>query len=223
VLRGAVDRPRGRPPHEEGEQSMSEVHVEGGAGQPLGARRVPARSRRAGLARVAALLVLSVLLAACGAADARQGGHQPPRDGVAGLQLSGSFQGRQIALSDGAPTLLVGSSCMRRIGLDTGLCFGSRDIDATPVTIAFLNPGVVAQGTTVPVGPGDCRTPEGCADVRDVAVIEVQVGDRRQRARSGEITFGQIVPGSRYAGRMTLGFRAGQIGGTFDVVPRPEE
>jgi hypothetical protein len=126
-------------------------------------------------------------------------------------------------LSDGAPTLLVGNACVRRIGLDAGLCFGSRDIDATPVTVVFLNPAVVRQGTTIAVGRGDCRTAEECAAVTDVAIVEVQVGDRRQRAESGELSFREIVPGSRYVGTMTLGFREGQLSGTFDVVPRPEE
>jgi hypothetical protein len=102
------------------------------------------------------------------------------------------------------------------------LCFGSRDIDGTPLVVAFLNPGVIAQGATVPVGPGDCRSVEDCRSETDVAIVEVLAGGERQRAQSGRIDLRQVVPGSRYVGTATLTFRSGTLGATFDVVPRPE-
>jgi hypothetical protein len=170
------------------------------------------------------VVALVVALAGCGAAtESRQGGHQAPRDGRAGLQLSGTFSGRQVALSDGAPTLLVGSTCQQQIGLAARLCFGSRDIDGSAVVVSFLNPDVVRQGASLPVASGGCRTAEACADVTDVAVVEVQVDGQRQRASSGQLDVQQVVPGSRYVGTVTLGFREGSLGGTFDVVPRPAE
>jgi hypothetical protein len=171
---------------------------------------------------LAALAALALAVAGCGAATERQGGHQPPRDGIAGLQLTGTFAGRQVALSDGAPNLLVGGACARRLGLAADLCFGSRNIDGTQVAVVFLNPGVLQPGATLPVARGGCRTVEECAEVTDAAVVEVQVGDRRQRAEGGQLSLRQVVPGSRYVGGMTLELRAGRLSGSFDVVPRPD-
>jgi hypothetical protein len=81
---------------------------------------------------------------------------------------------------------------------------------------------VVQPGVTVPVGRGDCRTAQECAEVTDVAVLDVQVGQQRQRAEAGELRLREVIPARRYAGSMTLSFQRGQLGGTFDVVPRPE-
>lgn len=174
-----------------------------------------------GLAMRAAVAVALSLAAGCGAGGS-QAGHLPPRDGQAGLQLSGSFGGRQLAISDGAPDLLQGAGCARRLGIAVELCFTSRDIDGNGVTVSFLNATVLQAGATLPVGTGDCRSLEECAAVTDVAVVELQVGDQRQRARSGRLAMGAVEAGERYAGTATLGFRDGRLGGVFDVVPRPE-
>lgn len=175
-----------------------------------------------GVPRAAVAVVLLVLLSACAQGGGREGGHEAPRDGQAGLQLTGSFAGRQLALSDGAPTLLAGGTCQQRIGLAADLCFASRDIDGTGVIVSFLNPEVLQPGATLPVGQGACRTLEQCAQVTEVAVIEVQVGGQRQRASSGRLSLGAVTPGQRYVGTATLGFRRGELSGSFDIVPRPE-
>jgi hypothetical protein len=166
------------------------------------------------------LALLAVALTACGQGDPGSGGPQPPRDGRAGVQLSGQFAGSQIAASDGSPDLLVGT-CVHRAGMPAELCFAVRGIDGTPVVLGFLNPDVLEPGTTVTVSR-DCRAPEECAAVTDVAIVDVQVGDRRQRAESGSVTIERLEPGRRYVGAFNLGFRDGRITGSFDVVPRPK-
>jgi hypothetical protein len=176
-------------------------------------RRAPSR------AVLAAALLL--LLTACGPGGGAVGGPEPPRDGRAGVQLSGTFAGRQVAASDGSPDLLI-ERCAQRIGLDAPVCFAARDIDGTPLTIALLNPDVLEPGTTVSV-TGECRSPEECGAVTGAAVIDVQVGDRRQRAQSGTLTVRDVRPGSYYSGALVLRFRDGRLNGGFDVVPRPEE
>lgn len=172
-------------------------------------------------AAAAAALAGLLTLAGCGAGGGAEGGHQPPREGRAGLQLSGTFAGRQLALSDGAPDLLV-DRCAQRTGMEAPVCFASRDIDGTPVTVILHNPDVHEPGTTVPVS-GVCREPEECRAVEDAAVIDVQVGRRRQRARSGRVTVREVTPGSYYSGELLLRFRDGSLTGDVDVVPRPEE
>lgn len=166
--------------------------------------------------------VLALALLACTAPTERAGGHEPPRDGTAGIQLSGTFAGRQLALSDGAPALLAGALCAQHVGSAEALCFRTRDIDGTEVVLSFLNPAVILAGANLAVGSWDCSTPLACAQVEDEAVVEVAVGGQRQRATSGSLALQQIVPGSRYVGTATLSFRDGGLSGSFDVVPRPE-
>jgi hypothetical protein len=177
-------------------------------------------ARRIALRLVLAVL-LTVLLAACGQGGGGPDRPQPPRDGRAGVQLSGQFAGSQIAASDGSPDLLIGN-CVHRVGLPADLCFAVRAIDGTPVVIGFLNPDVLEAGTVVEASRGDCRSPEQCAAVTDTAIVDVQVGDRRQRATSGTVTVERVDPGRRYVGLFNLAFRDGRVTGTFDVVPRPD-
>lgn len=177
---------------------------------------------RTGRSRCAALLAAgSLLLAACAAGGGAPGGPLPPRDGRAGVQLSGTFAGRQVAVSDGSPDLLI-DRCAQHIGVDAEVCFAGRDIDGTPVTVVLHNPDVLEPGTTVQVG-GECRTPEECRAVTGVAVVDLQVGQRRQRAESGTVTVRDVVPGTYYSGAVILRFRDGRLTGGFDVVPRPED
>jgi hypothetical protein len=176
---------------------------------------------RGRLRTAAASLVAVMVLAACGQGGSGPDRPQPPRDGRGGVQLSGQFEGRQVAASDGSPDLLVGT-CHERLDLPAELCFALRSIDGTPVVIGFANPDELEPGTTVAIADHPCRTPEACAQVTGNAVVDVQVGEETQRARSGTVTFQQVEPGRRYVGLFNLGFRDGRITGSFDVVPRPD-
>ena len=170
-----------------------------------------------------ALLAGAVLLAGCGTAGTGSGvaGIQP-QDGKSGLQLTGTLDGRQFAVNDGAPVLRVGD-CDVNDGTDTDLCFFTRELDGGYFAIIVENPDAVQVGT-VPVVDADCQSPR-CDDVSEGAVVEVQFapGAERVRATGGAFQLTAVDPGQRYAGTVNLQLPDGRLGGTFEVVPRPEE
>lgn len=162
---------------------------------------------------------LAVVAAACGT------GEQPmtpqPRDGRAGLQLSGTLAGAQVAVSDGSPDLVVGD-CEVVGGAAHDLCVLSRDLRGGPVVLAVRNPDVLAEGSTVPVGDPGCAG-DACDAVTDVAVVDVAVdGDVRQRATGGMLALTVVDEERRYAGRLRLDLPGGALSGHFDLVPRPD-
>ena len=72
-----------------------------------------------------------VLISACGDSSSRTGvGGLQPRDGRSGLVLTGMIDGRQVAVSAGAPRLLL-SDCDVNDGFDVDVCFFTQDIDGT--------------------------------------------------------------------------------------------
>ncbi|MDP9405403.1 MAG: hypothetical protein M3O86_02210 [Actinomycetota bacterium] len=169
-------------------------------------------------------VVVASLLAACGAEGTRPGpAGIVPRNGRSGLSLSGVVDGRQYAVSDGAPTLRVGD-CDVNEGADTDLCFFSRDIDGVFFGIVVENPDVLRAGATVPVVASTC-VGGVCDDVTGGAVVDVQlgVGQRRIRAAGGSLTLDTLEVGRRYSGTLTLVLPDGRLAGTYEVVPRPEE
>jgi hypothetical protein len=176
---------------------------------------MPRASRRA---VVAAALV--VLLTACGAS----GMVQPlpePRDGRSGLQLTGTFGGRQLAVSDGLPDLLV-RECSVRHGIPAEVCFATRAIDGTPVVVGLANADVVADAEQLTAGRARCDTMARCAQVADQALVFVRVDDEVRQATGGSVAVHALEPGSRYAGELRLQIGRDRLSGTFDVVPRPE-
>jgi hypothetical protein len=179
---------------------------------------------RCRLGRRLAVIAAVLGLAGCGAESIGTGpAAVRPRDGRSGLQLTGTIGGRQVAVSDGLPTLNTGD-CDPNDGADRDVCFVSRDIDGTLFVIVFENPDLLVEDASLPVGPGDCRTPEACDAVTDVAVVEVQSGIAdRQRATSGQVNLAAVEPGLRYVGTLSLVLPDGRISGEFDVIPRPEE
>ena len=176
---------------------------------------MPRWLRRAGTAAA-----LVVLLAACGASGAMQPLPEP-RDGRSGLQLSGSFGGRQLAVSDGLPRLLV-QECSVRHDIPAEVCFSSRNIDGTLVVIGLANAGAVAAADGLPAARARCDTMARCAEVGDHALVFVRVGDDVRQATGGTVTVDELVPGERYAGALRLQLGRDRVTGTFDVVPRPE-
>lgn len=170
--------------------------------------------------RVATLLLGAVLLAGCGEPD----DHLPnPRDGRSGLRLSGTVDGRQVAVSDGLPVLNAGD-CDVNAGPDRDVCFLSRDVSGDTVILIIENPAVLEEGAALTVGPGRCPQPLACDDESDVAVIDVQIGldGPRVRATGGRLVMEVVQPFARYRGTVRLELPGGRLSGEFDVVPRPD-
>lgn len=169
------------------------------------------------------VVVLALGVAACGTAG---GGTGPaaiePRDGQSGLQFSGTVDGRQFVVNDGAPILRLGD-CDVNDGADTDLCFFSREVDGGFFGLIVENPEAVVPGR-VEVVDSSCRSPH-CEDVGAGAVVDLQFepGGPRTRATGGDLTMTTVERGQRYAGTLNLVLPDGRIGGTFQVVPRPEE
>ena len=161
------------------------------------------------------LIVLAMLLSGCWSRPPQT---VQPRDGRAGLQLTGSVAGRQLAVSDGSPRLTVGD-CDPDVAGDDDVCAIADSIDGELVVLVFENPEVLRASTTVAVGDPGCGS--HCDDVGDVAVVDLQLGTgRRLRARGGRLVIGEVTPFSRYAGEVRLSFAAGSVAGSFDLVPR---
>ncbi len=172
--------------------------------------------------RCVALLLTAVLLPACGGVPL-EGRAVQPRDGRAGLRLSGMVAGRQLALNDGAPELLAGD-CDPNDGLDDDdVCIVANDIDGGLVVVVFENPSALATGASLPIADPGCRSPEVCDEVTDVAVVDVQLGvGRRRRATGGRVELTVVEPLQRYAGELRVELPDGRASGEFDVVPLPD-
>lgn len=165
-----------------------------------------------------ALLLPALLLSGCG----RGGATQQPRDGRAGLQASGTLEGRQVAVSDGGPNLVI-DDCDPPDGLDDDVCAQARDLDGDLFVLVFENPDVLITGADLAVG-GDCADTVACDAVRDVAVVRVQSGTgERVAATAGELRLTLVEPGRRrFVGSFRLELPGGNVSGSFDLVPRPE-
>jgi hypothetical protein len=167
---------------------------------------------RAGLVVMAAI---SVLLSGCWSAPAQT---VQPRDGRAGLQLSGTVGSRQLAVSDGAPELNVGD-CDPATGGDRDVCIIADDIDGQLVVLVFENPDVLRSGADLPVIDPTCSA--GCDEVTDGAVVDLQLATgERQRARDGRLVLTEVEPFRSYVGELRLDLGSGSVSGSFDVIPR---
>lgn len=160
-------------------------------------------------------VVVAVLATACWrATDATT----QPRGGRAGLQLTGTVAGTQLAVNAGAPRLTVGD-CDPADGQDDDVCAIARDISGELVVLVFENPGVLVSGAELAIADPGCG--RDCDDIRGLAVVDLQigVGDRR-RARGGSLRLAEVLPFRRYAGDLRLEFDDGSVSGSFDLVPR---
>ena len=170
--------------------------------------------------RFALVLSLCLLAVACGEAP---GDVLPdPRDGRSGVQLSGILQDRQIAISDGLPTL-NDTDCDLNEGVDRDLCVVTEDISGEQIVIVFENPDVLVEGASLPIGQVPCGQPRNCDAVTDVALMEIRIGEERLPGLGGTLELETVVPGNRYRGTFDIELRTGQLSATFDLVPRPEE
>jgi hypothetical protein len=174
---------------------------------------VVARTRTAGWMMV----VLAVLFSGCWSAPA---GTAQPRDGRAGLQLTGGVAGRQLAVSDGSPRLTVGDCDPDATG-DDDVCVIARSIDGELVVLVVENPDMLVTGASLPVADPGCGA--RCDDITDVAVVDLQVGtDPRIRAQGGRLDVDEVTPHVRYVGGLRLSFATGSLTGSFDLVPRSD-
>lgn len=168
--------------------------------------------------RCALALCLVLAVGACGTGEQPQ--TPQPREGRAGLQLSGTVGGAQVAVSDGSPDLVVGD-CDVVGGPAQDLCVVSRDLRGGPVIVTVRNPDVLVEGATLPVGDPGC-VGRACDEVTDVAVVDVALGeDGSRRAAGGMVTIRVVEPERRYVGRLRLELPDGLLSGHFDLVPRP--
>ncbi len=143
-----------------------------------------------------------------------------PRQGRAGLQLAGTAGGRQLAVSDGAPRLVVGDCDPDPVG-DADVCVIADDIDGQLVVVVFENPDVLRAPATVPIVDPGCGG--ACDRVSDGAVVDLQLGTGpRVRARGGSVVLETVQPFAHYAGELRLELPSGAASGTFDVVPRSD-
>lgn len=165
--------------------------------------------------RLLAVAVAMVWLTACGTdgSGARESG--------TGLQLSGTLDGRQLAVSDGAPRLVVGS-CGPASQPSEDVCFISQGLTGSPVVLVIRNPAALEEGVSLEVDDVACGQPSACDEVTDVALVDFQVGERRQSAESGTLTLSTLDAPRRYAGSVRLRFADGRVSGQFDVVSRPD-
>lgn len=162
-------------------------------------------------------LVLAVLLSAVACGTGEQPQTPQPRDGRAGLQLSGTVDGRQVAVSDGSPGLVVGDCD----GAPRDLCAVSRDLRGGPVVVTVRNPDALVAGTALPVQDSDCAA-RSCDAITGAAVVDVRLGEGpAQRATGGRLELTVVEEGRRYAGRLRLELPGGSLSGHFDLVPRP--
>lgn len=170
-----------------------------------------------------AVLLAAFALSACATGDQPQRAQQQPRDGRAGLQLSGTVASSHVAVSDGRPDLIVGD-CPGIEASAEDVCVVARDLRGQLVTLAVRNPAVLVEGERVRVDDPECVSPMACSDVSDAAVVDVVVGEQpRQRAVGGVLAMTVVEERARYAGRVDLELPDGRLSGHFDVVPRPDE
>lgn len=160
------------------------------------------------------LAVLSILAAGCWSTPT---GTPQPRDGRSGLQLTGTVDGRQLAVSDGAPDLDVGD-CDPDVGGDADVCAIAGDIDGQLVVLVIENPDVLRAPASLPVVDPPCG--DDCDDVTEGVVVDLQLGTGpRTRATGGRLELTVLQPFARYAGDVRLQLPSGRVSGSFDLVP----
>lgn len=164
------------------------------------------------------MVAATAIVSGCGG-SASLGQAVQPRDGRAGLQVTGQLDGRQLSVSQGAPELVVGD-CDPGSERDTDVCAISATVDGTLFVLVIENPAALQAGESLPVATPDCP-PAACDDVTDVAIIDVQTGTGpRQRATGGQLEIETVEPFQRYVGRAQLEFPDGSLSTSFDLIPR---
>jgi hypothetical protein len=163
-----------------------------------------------------AVMLVALLCAGCTASSTIQ-----PRNGRSGLQGTGTLDGRQVAVGEGLPELVVGD-CDPLDGVDEDVCVITDTIDGRTFVFNIENPAALVEGVRLPVG-SDCATTAACDAVTDVAVVSLKLGtDAPVRATGGTLRVGRVEPYANYVGDLSLSLPNGRFSGSFDVVPRPD-
>lgn len=167
------------------------------------------------------LLAIAAALLLVGCSTAQGDAPRTGREGAAGVQLSGTLEGRQIAVREGSPDLLVGD-CDPRTGPDEDVCVITQTVSGELFVLVLENPDVLEGGADLPVESSRCRGAQ-CDEIAEHAVVDVQLGGgSRIRATGGELELETVEPFLRYTGRLRLELPDGRISGRLDVVPRAD-
>lgn len=175
------------------------------------------RGRRAARA-LAAFALAAVVLTGCGSGGANPANQ--PRDGRAGITLSGTIADRQVSVRDGAPELVFGA-CDPATGTDDDVCVITQTVVGDTFVLVFENPALLTDGALLDVAGSDCRG-DRCETITGHAVVDVQVGEERVRARGGQVLVEAVEPLVRYRGEVRLELPDGRVSGDFDVIPRDD-
>lgn len=160
----------------------------------------------------------AVVLAGCTASSATT---VQPRDGRSGLQGTGTLDGRQVAVAQGLPELVVGD-CDPMDGPDSDLCIITDTVDGRTFVLTVENPAVLEAGADLPVADPDCG--QTCDEVAGSAVVSLKLGtEDAVRATGGRLRLTRVEPFTNYVGDVSLELPNGRFSGSFDVVPRPDD
>lgn len=161
---------------------------------------------------VLAGVALAASVAACGFA----GETVPPASPDAGIQATGRIDGSPVAISRGAPIVIIGD-CDPEDGPDEDLCILARTLDGLEVDLVVENRDALVAGEIATVGRASCV--DGCDARSDVVIARVEVGDDVKEVTSG--TFEVSAAGDRYTADFDLTMPSGdRLSGTFDVAER---
>lgn len=168
-------------------------------------------SRRSRTGRgLAALFLAALVTAGCAGDEAAQRQAQSAREG---LQITGQFSGRRVAVSSGAPDVVFGD-CDPNLGLDRDLCVTGRTIDGGQLTIVIENPAVLTAGRRIPVRSHPCDT--DCDGINSQAVVDVRLAGESHRAIAGSLT--PTTSDGRLAVDLSLTLPSGgRLSGEIDV------
>lgn len=161
-----------------------------------------------------ALVALAIATAAgCGLTG--EGGTQPT-SADEGIQATGQIDGSRVAISRGAPIVIVGD-CDPEDGADEDLCIGARTIDGLAVSLVIENRDALVEDTTVPIGRASCV--DGCDGVTDEVIARLELGGRTIEVIDGQ--FDVARADDRFVADFDLTLPFGDsLDGTFDVAER---
>lgn len=166
-------------------------------------------------------LALPALAALALAGCSTTGSAESPRDGRAGVQMSGRLSTTgSVAVSDGRPELLEGD-CEQTAGVPADVCFATRSIGGTIYVLGFGNLDRLPRGERVEVTSRPCTSADACAQVDDGAVVLLAVDGQVHRPAGGTLLLRRAERDERYLGRLRLDVDGGRLSADFDVVPRP--
>lgn len=186
---------------------------------------MPARPRRV----VVLAVVVAAVVAGCadGTEDETEAAASPSATVAApvgaddGIQATGRLDGSPVAISRGAPIVIVGDCDPTDGAADEDLCIRARTIDGLEVALVVENRDALVAGSTVEVGRASCL--DGCDGITDVVIARLVVGDESIEVTGG--SFDVAEAGPRWVADFTLELPFGDsLRGSFDVAERlPEE